>query len=308
MRKCALFGSVILGFLVTTAGLADETTQTPHALKSVAELDTRKLVVDLETLPGAAVFKAHCAQCHEGQVPKAPQRVFLQMMSGPTIHEALTHGLMRGQAQSLSEKQRVEVAEYLSGVSLATTQNYPQPKTCSAAAAHFDLREAPLRAGWGYDNRRFVDAGAAALPASSVGTLMLAWAFEFPGAIRARSQPSIAYGAVYVGSYDGTVYALDLASGCVRWTFKAGAEVRTGVVPYEETLGGKTVRRVFFGDVIARVYSVDAQTGKLAWNTKVDDHPNATITGTPTFDAGAIYVPISSLEVTTAAVANYECC
>ena len=137
----------------------------------------------------------------------------------------------------------------------------------------------------------------------------MAWAFEFPGGIRARSQPSIAYGAVYVGSYDGTVYALDKASGCVRWTFKAGAEVRTGVVPYEQRgADGKLVRRLFFGDVIARVYSIDALTGKLAWSIKVDDHPNATITATPTFSGDAIYVPVSSLEVTTAADVNYECC
>ena len=314
ITKYSFFGPVILGLLVRTAGLAaetpaaPETTQTPHALKSVAELDTRKLAVDPETLPGAAVFKAHCAQCHEGQVPKAPHKMFLQMMSGPTIHEALTHGLMRGQAQTLSDTERVEVAEYLSGGSLLAAQNHPQPKVCGAAAAQFDAGQAPLQAGWGYDNRRFIHAAAAALPPSAVASLKLAWAFDFPGAIRARSQPSIAYGAVYVGSYDGTVYALDLASGCVRWSFKAGAEVRTGVVPYEQAVGAQTVRRVFFGDVIARIYSVDAQTGKLAWSTKVDEHPNATITGTPTFHAGSIYVPISSLEVTTAADTNYECC
>ena len=103
-------------------------TQGSHALKSVSELDTRKLDVDPETLPGAAVFRDHCAQCHLGQVPKAPQKMFLQMMSGPTIHEALDAGLMKGQALSLTEKERVEVAEYLSGGPLAATQKLTQPK------------------------------------------------------------------------------------------------------------------------------------------------------------------------------------
>lgn len=281
----------------------------PHALKSVAELDSRKLAVDPETLPGAALYREHCAQCHEGQVPKAPHKMFLQMMSGPTIHEALTHGLMTGQAQGLSAAQRVQVAEYLSGGPLSAGQAVTPPPQCATAAAGFDTAKAPLRAGWGYHNARFIDAAAAGLQASGVAKLGIAWAFEFPGAIRARSQPSIAYGAVYVGSYDGTVYALDLGSGCVRWTFKAGAEVRTAVVPYEQAgADGKPARRVVFGDVIARVYSVDALTGKLAWSSKVDDHANATITGTPTVNAGTIYVPISSLEVTTAADANYECC
>ena len=202
----------------------------------------------------------------------------------------------------------MQVAEYLSGGPLSAAQAIRSPR-CARGAARFDTAEAPLRAGWGYNNSRFIGADAAGLPPAAVGKLHLAWAFEFPGGIRARSQPSIAYGAVYVGSYDGTVYALDRASGCVRWTFKAGAEVRTGVVPYEQRgADGKPVRRLFFGDVIARAYSIDALTGKLAWSIKVDDHPNATITATPTFSGDTIYVPISSLEVTTAADANYECC
>ena len=291
--------------LATAAGGAEE----PHALKNLSELDSRKLAVDPETLPGAAVFQGHCAQCHLGQVPKAPQKMFLQMMSGPTIHEALVNGLMKSQAQGLSESERVEVAEYLSGGPLSAARSGPAPKMCVAAARRFDTAEQPLQAGWGYNNSRFINADAARMAPGSAGKLKLAWAFEFPGGIRARSQPSMAYGAVYVGSYDGTVYALDRATGCVRWTFKAGAEVRTGVVPYEQTeADGKITRRLFFGDVIARLYSIDALTGKLAWSTKVDDHPNATITATPTISESTIYVPISSLEVTTAADANYECC
>ncbi len=285
------------------------TPDSSHALKSVAELDSRKLAVDPETLPGAAVFQNHCAQCHLGQVPKAPQKMFLQMMSGPTIHEALTHGLMAGQARNLTGAERVQVAEYLSGGPLSAAKNHPKPRMCTGNAGRFDAAETPLHAGWGYNNSRFVDADAARISPADIGRLRLAWAFEFPGGIRARSQPSIAYGAVYVGSYDGTVYALDRTEGCVRWTFKAGAEVRTGVVPYELTgAGGKKLRRLFFGDVIARVYSIDALSGKLAWSAKVDDHPNATVTATPTIDGETLYVPISSLEVTTAADANYECC
>ena len=36
---------------------------------------------------------------------------------------------------------------------------------------------------------------------------------------------------------------------------------------------------IYFGDILARAYAVDAITGELRWKTKVDDHPNATITG-----------------------------
>ena len=42
-------------------------------------------------------------------------------------------------------------------------------------------------------------------------------------------------GAVFVGSQNGTVYALDKESGCVRWTFRASAEVRSPVTPSRPT-------------------------------------------------------------------------
>ncbi len=291
-------------------GAAAPDPNAPGALQSVADLETRPHAVDPETLPGAKVFAQHCAQCHLGEVPKAPEKTFLKMLSGPTIYEALTHGLMKRQGQALSDAERVQVAEYLSGgTPLSAQQSQAAAPRCVGAAADFDRNEAPLPEGWGYDNARFIDARAAGLAAGDVERLELAWAFEFPGAIRARSQPSIAYGAVYVGSPDGTVYALDLKSGCVRFTFKAGGEVRTAVVPYE-THGpdGKPLRRLVFGDVIARLYSIDAFTGRLIFSAKMSEHPDATLTGAPAVSGDRIYVPVSALEEAAAADKNYECC
>ena len=41
-----------------------------------------------------------------------------------------------------------------------------------------------------------------------------------------RFQPAVAGGTLFVGSQNGNVYALDAKTGCVRWTFRASAEVR----------------------------------------------------------------------------------
>jgi polyvinyl alcohol dehydrogenase (cytochrome) len=266
---------------------------------------------DPETSPGKQVFEQACASCHLGQVARAPHKMFLQMLSGPTIHASLESGLMMDQAKALSAEQRVQLAEYLSGAPLSAQQAEFPPTMCPADAASFDAAMKPAPVSWGYTNARFAPADVAQLSAADAPKLQLAWAFEFPAGIRARSQPSIAYGSVFVGSHDGHVYALDLATGCARWVFKAGAEVRTAVVPYEAK-AGPNVRtqppRVFFGDVLGRLYSVDAQTGKLAWSVKLDDHPNATLTGTGALHDGVIYQPISSLEVTSAADPSYPCC
>ena len=320
--RIVLLASVIVAGLTGTAMLRATAADTapPAAtggearastLSDLSQLDSRKLASDPETWPGAQVYRSSCSNCHEGQVPKAPHKMFLQMLSGATIHEALTTGLMQTQAAALSASDRQAVAEYLSGAALADQAKVTPVKMCAAGSSEFDAMQAPQRSGWGYHNSRYVPAAQAGITAAQAPKLRVKWALEFPGALRARSQPALAFGAVFVGSHDGTVYSLDQKTGCARWTFKAGAEVRTAVVPYQAKTA-PNVRtmppRLFFGDVIARVYSIDATTGKLAWSAKVDDHANATITGTPTIHNGVIYVPVSSLEVTSAADPKYECC
>src|ERR1700680_1749177 len=94
--------------------------------------------------------------------------------------------------------------------------------------------ESPGRAqwsGWGAapTQQRFQPAERARLSADAVPRLTLMWAFGFPGASAAYGQPSIAGTRLFVGSSDGTVYALAADTGCLHWTFKAEAQVRTAI-------------------------------------------------------------------------------
>lgn len=260
---------------------------------------------------GAKAYQQYCAQCHEGGVSKAPHKMFLEMMSAQSILNSMENGIMQAQSAALSKTDKQAVAEYLTKQSLAELAQQPSAPMCTGEAASFDFNRPPAKAGWGVSrqNQRFIDKGVAGLEASDLGKLELKWAFRFPNAQRARSQPTIAMGAVFVGSQDGTVYALDKASGCVRWTFQASAEVRTPVVIEGWEAGARPERPLaYFADLIARVYAVDAVTGDLVWVTKADDHPNATVTGAPVLLNERLYVPVSSLEVTSAADPNYPCC
>ena len=265
---------------------------------------------DREQTPGAAAYRQYCAQCHDRQVAKAPAKTFLQLMAPDAILGALAGGVMQEQARALTAAQKQQVAEYLAGVTLAEYRAPPPPPRCTGKAAQFDLARGPRIEGWGVDavNSRRVPAEVAQLSAADVPKLQLKWAFAYPGAQRARSQPTLAMGALYTGSQDGTVYALDAATGCVRWSFRATAEVRTPVV-IEPWTDGKAPSRplVFFGDLVGRVYALDAMTGELRWKIKADEHPSATITGSPKFHAGTLYVPVSSLEEASADP-TYECC
>ncbi|NBR32832.1 MAG: dehydrogenase, partial [Sphingomonadaceae bacterium] len=235
-------------------------------------------------------------------MPKAPQQVWLEMMAPDALLASMNGGVMTQQAAKLSPLQRQQIAEYLTRTPLADYKPPAPPASCDAQHARFDKASPPARTGWGHNNARFVSAQQAALTSEQVPQLKLKWAFAYPKAQRARSQPSIGWGAVFVGSQDGTVYAFDLKSGCMRWSFRASAEVRTAIVADPAT------ERLYFGDVLARMYAVDAMTGKLIWKAKVDEHSNATITGSPTIGGGQLFVPVSSLEVTAAADPSYACC
>ena len=139
---------------------------------------------------------------------------------------------------------------------------------------------------------------------TDVAALTPLWAAAFPGANRVRSQPLLSGGLLFVGTHPGIVYALDQRSGCVVWTYQAAAEVRTAIVG----AAGGTGYRLYFGDVLGNVYGLDAASGELLWKDRADPHPNATITGSPTFHDGNLYVPVSALEVSNAIDPNYPCC
>ena len=263
---------------------------------------------DRETMPGAPLYHARCSMCHEGQVPKAPIKTFVQFMAPDMIYAALTHGIMQKQATGLSDRQRQDIAEYLSGERLGTPAA-PAAPACTGSAARFDLASPPRLRGWGFNdhNTHFIPAEIAGLSATDIPHLQLKWAFAYPGAMRARSRPTFAFGALYVGSQNGTVYALDAASGCVRWSYRVQAEVRTPIVISADGNGSAARPLAFFGDITGHVYAVDAQTGSLKWQLRADDHPSATITGSPVYHDGILYVPVSSLEETMIDP-TYECC
>ena len=261
--------------------------------------------------PGATVYSERCAECHEGGVPKAPHKMFLQMMAPDAIYTAMTDGIMQTQSAMLDDAEKRRVAEYLAGVSLDDYEAPALPPMCEVGESPFDFDRPPASTGWGvaHNNNRYVDADTAGLDANDIPKLELAWAVAFPTALRARSEPGIAGGGLFVGSQDGTVYALDQKTGCVRWTFRASAEVRTAIVVSPWAAGDDAAEpRLYFGDLLARAYSVNAVTGELVWSVKADDHPNATITGTPTLAGDRVFVPVSSLEVTSAADPGYPCC
>ncbi|MEO6717967.1 MAG: PQQ-binding-like beta-propeller repeat protein [Novosphingobium sp.] len=264
-----------------------------------------------EKSPGAQVYRDTCAACHNAGLGRAPQRFILQDMTPAAIHNALTQGVMRPQAAALSPEQKVAVAEYITGRMLGSRTAATALNMCSGARARFDLSEPPAFSGWGLDaaSTHAIPSAISGLGTGNAPRLKLKWAFAFPDSQRARSQPALAGGAILVGNHNGSVYALDRETGCVRWAFPAQAEVRTGIVVSPWTAGDRAARPlVYFGDVAGNAYAVSLLDGRLAWKIKADTHPSTVLTGTPTLHAGTLYVPVSSNEEAFATSPAYSCC
>jgi polyvinyl alcohol dehydrogenase (cytochrome) len=268
-------------------------------------------LVSAQTSPsGEAVYKQHCASCHEGALPRMPTREALRGMTPEAIETAVSSFSMRRQGAALSPAERRAVAAFMAGRPAgsyrAPLELIAKDAYCAAGSAPADPLAGPSWNGWGNDarNSRTQPAAAAGLTAADVPRLKLKWAFGIPGGSASGSQITIVGNRAFVGTRNGVVYALDTKTGCLVWGFEASAGVRS--TPVLARAGNTST--LYFGDAHAQVYALDAATGALRWKVKVEDHLDAMITGGVAFHNGRLYVPVSSLEEGTAAIPTYECC
>jgi len=264
-----------------------------------------------QTPDGAQVFQRNCATCHTGAAEsRAPSPDALKSRTPRAILDALMTGAMRPQGSRLSGPERRAVAEFVTGKTIEGDVTGAERGRCTAASTG-GARTAAATSRWsGWSpaptNTRFQPADQAGLSAATVPKLTLKWTLGFPDASVAWAPPTVADGRVFVGSQNGTVYALNARTGCIHWTFSANGGVRTAIAVSPSR--GSNPSLIYFGDTAANAYALDATTGKVVWTRKVDDHPFARITGSPTYHNGRLYVPVSSYEEAQGADPQYPCC
>ncbi|MBT8146387.1 MAG: PQQ-binding-like beta-propeller repeat protein [Gammaproteobacteria bacterium] len=253
-------------------------------------------------------YRLFCAECHEGALLEAPQRAAFSLYSPRRIVETLEFGSMATSGMALTREQKRDIAYYLTGEEFDETRAETVNFACeSSLGPSASLSQPVVWNGWGGEvgNTRY-QANESILNKGNVDQLSLKWAFAFPGATRSRSQPVVTQEVTYIGSQEGTIYALDNATGCPWWTFSADAEVRGAIFVDTDEQG--VPETLLFGDFAANAYAVNAQTGELIWKQEVHDHPQATITGSVIAHEDTLIVPVSSLEVLLAARVEYSCC
>ncbi len=253
---------------------------------------------------GEAIYKQRCSGCHDQPDSRIPPRASLEKMPALRILRAMNSGAMMTVAYPLRREERETVAAYLGRPG---PEPGPKPEAFCKERA-ISLKQIPQFSwnGWSptLDNARFQSADAARLSISQVGKLKLKWAFGLDGDISTYAQPTVVDGSIFMGSAAGMIYALDAATGCIHWTYQAGAPVREAVA----TAPLDNKHAVLFGDLTGTFYALEAETGRLLWKKHIEDHEAALLTGSPTVYMGNVYVGVASWEETRAINPQYPCC
>jgi polyvinyl alcohol dehydrogenase (cytochrome) len=134
------------------------------------------------------------------------------------------------------------------------------------------------------------------ITSQNVTSLEPIWTVDVSGPVSAT--PIIAGGVSYVGSYDGSLYAIDIASGSVIWTYETGADVLEPNLEIPLGITGSAHESdgvVFVGDATATVHAIDAATGEAIWTQMVDDQEDASIWSSPVVWNGMVFVGVASI-------------
>ncbi|HUL59502.1 MAG TPA: PQQ-binding-like beta-propeller repeat protein [Anaeromyxobacteraceae bacterium] len=109
----------------------------------------------------------------------------------------------------------------------------------------------------------------------------VAWEFQAAGAF--SGQPRVDDDAVYVGSDDGHLYALDAASGMQRWHYDAKEELGTRPAVADGT--------VYVASMEDTIFAVDARTGAWKWHHRRERHEGFTVRGAASViaEGGVVY-------------------
>jgi polyvinyl alcohol dehydrogenase (cytochrome) len=149
-----------------------------------------------------------------------------------------------------------------------------------------------------------------ALATANPSSLVKAWNWTPPRdpnghRTKINATPAVYDGGVFVGANDGVFYALDEATGAVRWrrsfgmtpslTCSSRGFVSSATVAPDPTTGQATV---YVGAPDGYLYALNASDGTTVWTTPVAV-PSTTVNdyflwGSPTLAAGRVYIGISS--------------
>ena len=99
-----------------------------------------------------------------------------------------------------------------------------------------------------------------------------------------ETSPLLIEDRVYVGDWNGRLWALDAKTGHVLWTFHAQGAIKGGAAASGE--------RIYFGAYDGRLYCLNITTGKLIWRSSGQGRllGSSTFYATPALAYGRVYI------------------
>ena len=115
------------------------------------------------------------------------------------------------------------------------------------------------------------------------------WVAELPPV---ESSPLVQDGTVYVGAWDKKVYALDAATGAVKWATETDAQIVSSASWVDAaTAGGSPA--IVIGTNGGSLYELDAATGAINWKAQSNDRLGSGreyFYATPTVAYGRVFI------------------
>ena len=105
-----------------------------------------------------------------------------------------------------------------------------------------------------------------------------------------HASPAIADGTVFIGSWDSYMYALDATSGALKWRFKTGEDADIHNQQGIQSSAAVANGMVYFGCRDSHLYAVDEKTGQQRWSY---DNKGSWVIASPAVRDGKVYAATS---------------
>jgi outer membrane protein assembly factor BamB len=141
---------------------------------------------------------------------------------------------------------------------------------------------------------------------STVQNLIQHWSRTIKA--RISTQPIVANGMVYWGSWDGIEHASNLSDGTDIWTANLGQTTDCKKGPYDgilgvlstatvatETINGTSQPVVYVGGGDNNLYALNANLGTVLWKLPLGSPPTSFLYGSPAVYNGSVYIGVSGL-------------
>ena len=185
-----------------------------------------------------------------------------------TYEWAVSAGSIEGSGSEVNFKSPYQEGNYSVEVTVADEEGGKAKETILVSVAQPRIDWSMFR----YDSQR---SGETNSKGPNIDAALL-WNYETQDTI--FSSPAVVEGAVYVGSSDNYLYALEATSGKLLWKYLTGAGINSSPAVVEGT--------VYVGSFDNNLYAVEAKSGELLWKYRT----GADVRSSPAVVEGTVYV------------------